>query len=82
MTDAEGRLSMPASQIVRQERTDRQGWRFALSDMGVFLSADETDSSVLKLSFERVRRGLLKEQLQKLTAGQCTLRTLSFVTAD
>ena len=60
MTDAEGRLSMPASQIVRQERTDRQGWRFALSDMGVFLSADETDSSVLKLSFERVRRGLLK----------------------
>ena len=28
--------------------------------MGVFLSADETDSSVLKLSFERVRRGLLK----------------------
>lgn len=49
--------------------------------MGGFLSADQTDSNVLKLSHKRFRRSLLTEQLQMLTAGTCTLMKLPFTTA-
>lgn len=48
---------------------------------GFSLSADETDSNVLKLSLQRFR-SLLTEQLQVLPAGPWTLRSLSFMTAD